>query len=64
MNSVHSFGLFPSAPQFLPQRISGSGYEIDRSSEVFKPFNVCSVNYDEGISESNFYCHMAKIRSY
>ena len=43
------FGLFPRAPQFLPQRISGSGYETGRSSEVFKPFNVCFVNYDEGI---------------
>ena len=29
MNSVHSFGLFPRAPQFLPQRIAGSSYEID-----------------------------------
>ena len=28
MNSVHSFGLFPRAPRFLPQRIAGSGYEI------------------------------------
>ena len=28
MNSVHSFGLFPRASRFLPQRIAGSGYEI------------------------------------
>ena len=28
MNSVHSFGLFPKASRFLPQRIAGSGYEI------------------------------------
>ena len=27
MNSVHSFGLFPRAPRFLPQRIGVSGYE-------------------------------------
>ena len=29
VNSVHSFGLFPRAPRFLPQRIAGSGYEIE-----------------------------------
>ena len=27
-DSMHSFGLFPRAPRFLPQRIAGSGYEI------------------------------------
>ena len=34
MNSVHSFGLFPRAPRFLPQRIAGSGYEIDLASSA------------------------------
>ena len=29
VNSVHSFGLFPRPPRFLPQRIAGSGYEIE-----------------------------------
>ena len=33
-NSVHSFGLFPRAPRFLPQRIAGSGDEIGISSKT------------------------------
>ena len=34
MNSVHSFGLFPRAPRFLPQRIAGSGYEIAKKYDT------------------------------
>ena len=34
VNSVHSFGLFLRAPQFLSQRIAGSGYENETKATV------------------------------
>ena len=36
----HSFGLFPKAPRFLPQRIAGSGYEIEYLLAARKLFFV------------------------
>ena len=41
MNSVHSFGLFPRAPQFLPQRIAGSGYEIAEVLVTDNSWEIC-----------------------